>query len=264
MDRSKSGVASLRLLTINPFDTRDARASSAYYVPRSGALSSTSGIAPPPEAVQAHDAFRDFMFSATFPCIGGQSAVHQDMYRFGYYGELASPSATAGLAFDFFGFLREQPAKNGDLFTFIAVFDGPLIKDEAHFELLLWMQLLGLHELDREHFDWAPGVSSDPQSRRFAFSFAGQAFFLAGFSPVNRRRARRFQRPALVFNLHETFQSLRRQGVFQPMAEVIRDNEARCEGRRYRSLSAFGQHTDASQYAGREVTQDWRCPVRFS
>jgi FPC/CPF motif-containing protein YcgG len=210
-----------------------------------------------------HDEFRKFIFGHAFPCIGGQASLHESTYRLGYYPPLVAPETTAALAYDFFTFIQEQPRHNSDLFTFIAVFSGPPIRNEQHFEALLWEQLRALHALDKEHFAWAPGFSSDPQSRRFAFSFAGRPFFLAGLSPANQRRARRFRRPALVFNPHDTFEKLRREGAFQPMADVIRDREARIEGKRYQSLASFGQHTDASQYAGRVVGKSWKCPVRF-
>ena len=83
------------------------------------------------------------------------------------------------------------------------------------FEMLLWQQLLEMHEIDAKKHPWAEGVSSDPGAPEFSFSIGAHAFFVVGLSPGSERWARRFPWPVLVFNDHAQFQRLREQNRFE-------------------------------------------------
>jgi FPC/CPF motif-containing protein YcgG len=107
-------------------------------------------------------------------------------------------------------------------------------------------------------------VSSDPASPTFSFSFAGRAYFVVGLSPAGTRWARTFPWPLLAFNPHAQFEELRRTGQFERMQTVIRERDTQLEGDVNPNLANFGEHTEARQYSGREVGDDWRCPVTFA
>lgn len=66
-----------------------------------------------------------------------------------------------------------------------------------------------------------PRVSEDPDDPHFSLSFGGEAFFIVGLHPRVSRPARRFERPALVFNLHDQFEKLRAAGVYGKMRSTI-------------------------------------------
>jgi uncharacterized protein len=127
----------------------------------------------------------------------------------------------------------------------------------------LWEQLAELHELDREHHEWDETVSRDPADPRFAFSFAGRAFFVVGLSPQAERWARRFPWPLLAFNAHFQFEKLREDGRFEGIRDTVRQRDANIEGDVNPNVEDFGEHTEARQYSGRSVPNDWSCPVRF-
>jgi FPC/CPF motif-containing protein YcgG len=140
-------------------------------------------------------------------------------------------------------------------------FDAPKSLSPEEFERQLWQQLAALHKLDEA--PWDETVSSDVGDPRFAFSFAGRAFFVVGLSPMAERWARRFPWPTLAFNPHEQFERLRAEGRFEQIRDKVRERDAAIEGEPNPNLEDFGDHTEARQYSGRAVENGWRCPVHF-
>ncbi|HYJ04156.1 MAG TPA: guanitoxin biosynthesis heme-dependent pre-guanitoxin N-hydroxylase GntA [Chthoniobacterales bacterium] len=146
--------------------------------------------------------------------------------------------------------------------TFVAIFRGPKKTDELQFENLFWQQLRLLHELDAAHFGWDPNVRSDPGDPHFSFSFGGQALYVIGLHANSSREARRFPWPALVFNPHEQFEWLRADGKWKRMQETIRARDLEMQGSINPMLSDFGVDSEARQYSGRAVEENWRAPFK--
>jgi hypothetical protein len=247
---------------INPFGNGLARDHSSYAAWRDGKLVNEldPGRIPSPLAQFVHENFRTRVLDPEFPCVGAKAAVNNNCYRFGFYPEMNTPVATAGLAHDLWEYVRELLTFGASYTTFVAGFAGPVIADERGWEELLWAQLQSLHELDRRHHAWDPTVSSDPDDPGFSFSFAEQAFFVVGLHPMSSRLARRFDYPVVVFNLRVQFERLRARGQFERMRETIRARDHKLQGSLNPNLSDFGERSDARQYSGRAVERDWRCP----
>ena len=157
---------------------------------------------------------------------------------------------------------REEPA----LFRSLAVvFEGPDDLDEEAFEAALWRRAQSLSDKDvwrGQEYDHA--VSADPESPHFSLSFGGEAFFIVGLHPAASRPARRFSRPAMVFNLHDQFETLRAQGKYEAMREKIMVRDEAVSGSRNPMLTRHGEASEARQYSGRVVDPEWKCPFRFS
>lgn len=217
----------------------------------------------PVMAAEVHHALRAVLHDPAFPCVGAKSVVNQASYRFGLYTRLASPEATAGLAYDLFEFVQERPRIQGDFTSYIACFLEPKVITTKQFEKLLWRQLHTLHEADREHFAWNDAVSADVDDPQFSFSFANKAFFVVGLSPMSSRWARRFPWPTLVFNDHNQFELLRAERRFDHLRDTIRERDSKLHGVANPMLDDYGTHSEARQYSGRQVGPDWRCPVHF-
>ena len=246
----------------NPFDSEQAIESSNYagFIDKKLVAGDDLSEKPEPLLGFIHDSFRALVLNPQFSCVGAKSAIQQGGYRFGHYDELSGREATAGLARDLFHFLQEQPLLEGEFSTFVATFSNPIIHSEEQFEKLLWQQLQQLYELDAPLHAWDPQVSDDPEHPHFAFSFATQSFFVVGLHPVASRYTRRFAWPTLVFNLHEQFEILRDEGRFERMQEVIRSRETALQGSINENLSDYGSKSDARQYSGRPVSENWECP----
>ena len=65
-----------------------------------------------------------------------------------------------------------------------------------------------------------------------------------------------------MFNLHEQFEALRASGTFLRMRDRIRARDAALQGQRNPMASDHGSVSEARQYAGRRVEQQWRAPFQ--
>jgi FPC/CPF motif-containing protein YcgG len=148
-----------------------------------------------------------------YPCTGAISALNNNSYRFGLYPELGGESAVRAVCHDLYCFCHEFTSIDDHFATFIAMFRGPAIRSERHFEDLLWNQLQGMHDLDSDSFTWDKDVESDPASPHFSYSIGGRSMFVIGMHPKASRLARTFPYPTVMFNLHEQFERLRARKV---------------------------------------------------
>ena len=203
--------------------------------------------------------FERFVNDASFSCLAGKGVVHQQGHEVRAYAPLGTRAATIALASDLAAF-SEFPASAGTLRAFVAVFPERVPRSELAFERRLWAQLERLHAHERASVPWDPSVSNDVDDPMFAFSFAECAYFVVGLHAHASRISRRFRWPALVFNPHSQFGRLRGEGRFARMQQAIREREMAVQGSLNPNLADFGERSEARQYSGREVEQDWKCP----
>lgn len=192
-----------------------------------------------------------------YPCLGARSVFRRDRLTVRVYDELDTLAAARLLLQDLRMFDSTVDMKDG-FASFMAIFGGPQICDEEHFERILWSQLRRLHEVDDE--PWNDQVSPDPEDEHFSFSVAGSAYFVVGMHPMASRDARRAANPTLVFNPHEQFATLRASGHFLRMRDLIRDRDRQFQGSVNPMVSDHGATSEARQYSGREVGFGWRAP----
>ena len=206
--------------------------------------------------------FRGFIRAADFPCVGAKSALARDKMRILVARDLASawddlriiPELTQ-LAADY----RQTP----ELFqTLVVIFEQPEAIAEDVFEQYLWERVQSLSDKDALLYN-SPAdqrVSDDPEDPHFSLSFGGEAFFVVGLHPGASRPARRFERPALVFNLHDQFEQLRAQNRYEKLRGAILDRDLALAGSINPMLARHGDTSEAAQYSGRAVGPDWQCP----
>lgn len=197
--------------------------------------------------------------TSDYPCVGAKSAVHTDQYRFGIYGKMGDVQSTLNLGKDLKTYLAETKAANSQYMSMIAVFSDQ-VTSELDFEEKLWLQLQELHDGEKNQQLWDPSVGSNPEANDFSFSFAGTAFFIVGLHPCASRRSRRFDYPALAFNLHHQFEQLRDHALYEKMKKTIRDREIKYDGAINPMLHDHGAGLEAPQYSGRQVDSSWKCP----
>lgn len=202
---------------------------------------------------------------AGFPCVGAKAALAKGTLE--VLGCNRIDSAWDDLRIHdgllhFAAAYRREPT----LFrSFAVVFDGPDDLDEATFETLLWQRAQSLSDKDvwrGQTYDTS--VSTDPDSPHFSMSFGGEAFFIVGLHPQASRPARRFARPAMIFNLHDQFEVLRAQGRYEGLREKILVRDETLAGSRNPMLARHGEISEARQYSGRAVGAEWKCPFSYS
>lgn len=214
---------------------------------------------------EVHDQLlRDHIAEASFPCVGAKAAVAKGTLEVLSCNRIDSAWDDVRIHDGLLHFAvayREDPA----LFrSFAVVFDEPEALDEAAFERHMWDRIQSLSDKDvwrGQEYD--SRVSPDPNSPHFSLSFGGEAFFVVGLHPAASRPARRFARPAMVFNLHDQFTMLREQGRYETMREKIMVRDEAIAGSRNPMLARHGEISEARQYSGREVDTAWRCPFSY-
>ncbi|APX91124.1 hypothetical protein BV394_11460 [Brevirhabdus pacifica] len=206
--------------------------------------------------------FQQFIRSDDFPCVGAKSALVRDAIQLVEVGAFDSTQSDLDIHRALLAFGDETLDLDGPLVqSFVVIFDGPRDLDERGFEKCLWDRLQSLHNIDvSAGHEWTEDTSADPSSAHFSLSLGGQAYFVIGLHPQSSRAARRFHRPALVFNSHEQFERLRRDGRYEKMRQVIRAREEEFHGGINPMLKDFGLGGEAAQYSGRRVGRNWSCP----
>ena len=192
-----------------------------------------------------------------YPCLGARSVFKRERATVVLHDDLEDPQAAEALLEQLREFSANAEPDEGFL-SFIAGFRGPQVRDEQHFEQMLWDLLQRLHDADDE--PWAPEVSANPEDPHFAFSVGGTPFFIVGLHPHASREARRLPLPVLVFNLHEQFEELRANGGFERMRDAIRRRDQQLQGSINPMVSDHGESSEARQYSGRELEDDWVAP----
>ncbi len=125
----------------------------------------------------------------------------------------------------------------------------------------MWERLQSL--ADKDHWrgqSYDENVSPDPADPHFSLSFGGQGYFVVGLHPNASRPARRFAYPALIFNLHDQFERLREDGRYSKIRETVLDRDRAIAGDINPMLQVHGEGSEARQYSGRAVSDDWQCP----
>lgn len=207
--------------------------------------------------------FLAFIRSEAFPCVGAKSA--HALRGLGVFeaGDFTCGDHDTAIHRALTQFAADAREGRAGLVSFAVLFTPRPTMSEAAFEAALWARAQGLHDVDAQSgAPWAEGVSREPDAADFSFSLGGVAYFVVGLHPGASRAARRFRRPALVFNPHEQFERLRQDGRYAKMQSIIRERELARHGSINPMLSDFGSGREAAQYSGRRVGPGWTCPLR--
>ncbi|WP_375391607.1 guanitoxin biosynthesis heme-dependent pre-guanitoxin N-hydroxylase GntA [uncultured Sphingomonas sp.] len=207
----------------------------------------------------------DRVGEAAFPCVGAKAALARGTLDVLVARDLTSAWDDLRIhdkLMKWADAYRAEPA----LFRSLAViFDRPGDLSEAEFERHIWRRIQSLSDKDVWlGQDYDRSVSADPDDPHFSLSFGGEAFFVVGLHPHASRPARRFERPVMVFNLHDQFERLRAQGKYEGMREKIMLRDEALAGSRNPMLARHGEASEARQYSGRAVQDGWQCPFRYN
>lgn len=207
----------------------------------------------------AERAFAGYIEQAGFPCMAAKTALSRDQITFFHAGSINSAAHDASLL-EALGRFANPSAGITAFQSFAALFPTSPRQSAKAFERSLWQRLQHLHDLDARRHDWDGSVSSDPDSPEFSMSLGGHAFYVVGLHSGSTRRARRFPVTAMVFNLHRQFELLREEERYHRFSEAIIARDVAFHGSANPMLDEHGASSEARQYSGREVDEDWECP----
>lgn len=210
------------------------------------------------------DKLERFIANPQFPCVGAKSALAKHQIKAvvarsitSAWNDLTIHEALMKFAGDYH--------RNRKLFQSLAViFEGPRTITEACFEESMWNRIQSISDKDvwlGQKYD--KSVSPDPTNPHFSLSFAGEAFFVVGLHPHASRKARRFVVPTMIFNLHDQFERLRTEGRYEKLRGNILARDEHFSGSVNPMLSRHGELSEARQYSGRNVDEEWGCPFAY-
>ncbi|CAM4203667.1 guanitoxin biosynthesis heme-dependent pre-guanitoxin N-hydroxylase GntA [Gillisia hiemivivida] len=202
--------------------------------------------------------FIDFIIEQDHPCVMAQTVFSMDKVDFHTYENFGSKNTARKILKDLKKYISNYDFESNDFLTFMAVFKGRKTFTEQQFEDILWKQLDFLHEEDTDA--WDPSVSSDPSNKDFSFSLGGKAFYIVGLHPNSSRMSRQSPFPTIAFNLHWQFEKLREMGTYEVVRDKIRERDTELQGDINPVLQDFGENSEARQYSGRKVGDEWKCP----
>jgi FPC/CPF motif-containing protein YcgG len=205
----------------------------------------------------------ELLSQPNYPCVAAVHAFKTGEVRTGEYADFGDGSSGPHLRTDLAGFIREFLRTRSPYLTYCAVYDGPQEFTEAQFENRLWNELSHLTSFELKEVDWG-AQPSDPKKKDFTFSLFGEALFVVGLHPNASRKARRFFKPMLVFNLMKQFELLKAKGAYFPMVDAIRKRDRAFAGAANPMAEAHGETWEAIQFSGKENKTDWKCPFRFA
>ena len=198
-----------------------------------------------------------------FPCVGAKSTMARGSLKVLACRDLTSAWDDVHIHSDLIEWAHAYARDPVGLRSLAVTFEGPRNLDEIAFEAAMWERLQSFADKDEWRGQpYAERVSADPEDPHFSLSFGGQAFFVVGLHPHASRPARRFPRPVLVFNLHDQFERLRAEGRYERMREAILERDRKLAGDVNPMLVRFGEASEARQYSGRAVGEEWECPFR--
>lgn len=209
--------------------------------------------------MHTHVADRDF------PCVGAKAALARDTLEVLACNRIDSSWDDLRIHDGLLNWAKAYTQDPSLFRSFAVVFEGPTDLCESDFEAALWKRVQSISDKDVwRGQDYDSRVSPDPSNPHFSLSFGGEAFFIVGLHPNASRPARRFARPAMIFNLHDQFETLRAEGKYETMREKIMVRDETVAGSRNPMLSRHGDTSEARQYSGRAVGESWSCPFHYS
>ena len=208
------------------------------------------------------EAFRAFVRELPFPCVGAKSALSKGRLEIVVARDITSSWDDLRIYPALLDFVAQYRAQPGLFQSFAVVFEGPGDLTEEGFERSLWARAQSLSDKDAwlgQPYDGR--VASDPGNPHFSLSFGGEAFFIVGLHPRASRPARCFSSPALVFNLHAQFEQLRAEGRYEKLRDSILQRDVALAGTLNPMIARHGELSEARQYSGRIVGEEWQCPL---
>lgn len=208
------------------------------------------------------DRFQTFVRDPAFPCVGAKAALARDNMRIIVCRDLGSAWDDLRILPEITQLAEDYRADREVFQTLVVIFEEPEVIGEVEFEQRLWERIQSLADKDALLLEnpHDARVNDDPDDPHFSLSFGGEAFFVVGLHPGASRPARRFERPTLVFNLHDQFEQLRAEDRYEKLRSSILERDLRLAGTPNPMLARHGEISEARQYSGRSVGNDWECP----
>lgn len=208
------------------------------------------------------DTYLNHISAAEFPCVGARASVLKGRAVVMVADNICCPNDDVEILQFLYRFIDDIRKGNTDFSSATVVFKGPIVLTEEAFDRSLWLRLQSISDLDSASFEFAKGVSANPESSEFCYSLKEEPFFVLALHAGSSRKSRRFEYPVLVFNPHAQFETMRESGAYGKMQDIIRKRDVDYSGSINPMLTDFGERSAAYQYSGRKYKSNWKCPFK--
>lgn len=205
--------------------------------------------------------FESFISDTNYPCVAARAAMSRGHVPCFIAADIESAEDDERILQFVYGFISEFRNAKRSLYSAAVIFKEPENISEVAYETFFWQRLQALWNLDAAKFRYDAHVSAYPADRHFSFSLGEEAFFIIGLYPNSPRASRRFKYPAIIFNPHQQFNSLREAGQYEKMKNIVRSRDKHYSGSINPMLRDFGDASEAMQYTGRQYDAQWTCPL---
>lgn len=209
------------------------------------------------------DSFKEFLDEKTFPCVAARAALNKNQISIFVAEHMACPKDDVSILEFVYNFVERFRTADSQFYSACVIFKGPVPIQPELFDMLLWMRLNALINLDKIKYNHDPRVANSPESSNYSFSLKEEAFYVVGLNPSSARAARKFSYPALVFNPHAQFEMLRANHTYDKMKNIVRKRDIAFSGSVNPTLHDFGESSEVYQYSGLQHDTDWKCPLNF-
>ena len=207
------------------------------------------------------ESYLNFIAVKGFPCIAAKAALAGNTVKCYVAEHMACPESDVEILQFLYSFVDSlQQTGDQQYLSAVVLFHRPHFDNEEFFDRIFWQRLQAISDLDAQQYRYDPRVDNDPTSARFSFSIKEEAFYVIGLHPASSRKARRFSFPAIVFNLHSQFVSLRKHNKYESMRRAVRKRDIKYSGSVNPMLADFGESSEVYQYSGLQYDTNWKCP----
>ncbi|HEX5168312.1 MAG TPA: guanitoxin biosynthesis heme-dependent pre-guanitoxin N-hydroxylase GntA [Cyclobacteriaceae bacterium] len=209
------------------------------------------------------ESYFNFIEEKGFPCIAAKAALAGNTIKCYVAEHMACPESDFEILRFLYSFVDTlRQTGGGQYLSAVALFKKPHFDNEEFFDKIFWQRLQAISDLDAQHHGYDRRVDNDPTSAHFSFSIREEAFYIIGLHPASGRKARRFSFPAIVFNPHSQFVSLRERDKYESMRTAVRKRDIKYSGSVNPMLADFGESSEVYQYSGLQYDKNWKCPFR--
>ena len=208
--------------------------------------------------------YKCFLADKEFPCIAAKAALAKEQAKCFVAGNMACPKDDVDILHFLYDFVDGYRASKDFYHSAAIIFTSPHINNEELFDELLWQRLQALEILDAKDNAYDNRVEADTASAKFSFSINEEALYVIGLHPLSSRQSRQFKYPALVFNPHAQFETLKQSSKYESMKNAVRKRDIALSGSINPMLKDFGESSEVYQYSGREYDETWQCPLKIT
>lgn len=204
-----------------------------------------------------------FVMQKNYPCTAAIQSVARNESIYGQFENFGSGQSGRQLRAELQKFIQQQQANNSTYLSYWAIYEGQNLFSEDDFEIALWQELSHLTSEQTKNQDWKDLAKANPTEKSFSFCIDGHEFFVVGLHPQSSRLARRFPKPAIVFNVFKQFENLEKSGQYESIKKLIRERDVRLQGSVNPMVENYGDQWEAIQFSGKKNESQWKCPFHF-